>query len=196
MNWYQVCSVFVLIGMLPKASDVWQFLYLLLLALNILQFAAAERLRKGAIFLAACALGAAYLEQPFIEWPDIIGLECRMLPFVLLIWLAGRQWKEREGVRALQTAGYVICLVILCFNVLLFGSLANAMILEAVCLAIFLWAQVKKNGSWVRISGIFLILVVVFLTKEFWLSISWWIYLLAAGIGLIIFAAKNERRKH
>ena len=196
VNWYQVCSVFVLIGMLPKASDVWQFLYLLLLALNILQFAAAERLRKGAIFLAACALGAAYLEQPFIEWPDIIGLECRMLPFVLLIWLAGRQWKEREGVRALQTAGYVICLVILCFNVLLFGSLANAMILEAVCLAIFLWAQVKKNGSWVRISGIFLILVVVFLTKEFWLSISWWIYLLAAGIGLIIFAAKNERRKH
>ena len=90
----------------------------------------------------------------------------------------------------------MICLVILCFNVLLFGSLANAMILEAVCLAIFLWAQVKKNGSWVRISGIFLILVVVFLTKEFWLSISWWIYLLAAGIGLIIFAAKNERRKH
>ena len=33
-------------------------------------------------------------------------------------------------------------------------------------------------------SGIIMILVALYMTKDFWLSLSWWVYLLAAGLGL------------
>ena len=44
--------------------------------------------------------------------------------------------------------------------------------------------------------GIIIITVALYMTKDFWLSLSWWIYLLAAGLGLILFAAVNEMKKH
>lgn len=40
-----------------------------------------------------------------------------------------------------------------------------------------------------------LALVPLYMTRSFWLSISWWLYLLTAGLGLIAFAAWNEIRK-
>lgn len=40
-----------------------------------------------------------------------------------------------------------------------------------------------------------MILVALYMTKDFWLSLSWWVYLLAAGLGLIVFAAVNEMKK-
>ncbi len=72
----------------------------------------------------------------------------------------------------------------------------NALILEVICLSLFFWAQVTKNRRWVRISGSIIVVISLYMTKGFWLSISWWVYLLAAGIGLIVFAAVNEKKKH
>ena len=40
-----------------------------------------------------------------------------------------------------------------------------------------------------------LVAVVVYMTRDFWLSIAWWVYLLTAGIGLITFAAVREKRR-
>ena len=74
--------------------------------------------------------------------------------------------------------------------------MADALILEAICLAVFLWAHIGKCTRWIRISGIIIITVALYMTKDFWLSLSWWIYLLAAGLGLILFAAVNEMKKH
>lgn len=71
----------------------------------------------------------------------------------------------------------------------------NALILEGICLGIFVWSLVRRCRRWTGVSVTILILVALYMTKEFWLSISWWVYLLAAGIGLIVFAAVNEKRK-
>ena len=38
-----------------------------------------------------------------------------------------------------------------------------------------------------------LILIVLYLTRTFWLSIAWWVYLFAAGVGLILYAIKREK---
>ena len=40
-----------------------------------------------------------------------------------------------------------------------------------------------------------MLFIVLLMTKDFWMSISWWIYLLAVGIGLILFAAVIEKKK-
>ena len=73
--------------------------------------------------------------------------------------------------------------------------MANALILEGICLIVLLWALVKRCIRWVRIAAAVLVLAALYMTKGFWLSISWWVYLLTAGIGLILFAAVSERKK-
>ncbi len=75
------------------------------------------------------------------------------------------------------------------------GAVWDALILEAVSLAVFLGAHMRKCMRWIRISGIIIISVALYMTKDFWLSLSWWVYLLAAGLGLIVFAAVNEMKK-
>ena len=117
------------------------------------------------------------------------------MPAALLIFLLDPIFGKSRTVRALQTLGYSICLGLLCLDALHTGELVDALLLEGICLAVFIWAQIRKNTRWARISGIIILLVALFMTKSFWSSISWWVYLLAAGIGLIVFAAVNEKKK-
>lgn len=95
----------------------------------------------------------------------------------------------------MQRIGYMVCLGILTWDACVTGLLVDALILEVCCLIAFIWGQVKKDILWTRFCGGLMLLIVVFMTKEFWLSISWWIYLLAAGIGLVLFAAVSEKKK-
>ena len=75
------------------------------------------------------------------------------------------------------------------------NRLADALILEGVCLAVLVPSCAGKCRRWAFISGGTALGVALYVTRSFWLSISWWVYLLAAGIGLILFAARNEMKK-
>ena len=44
-------------------------------------------------------------------------------------------------------------------------------------------------------SAIMLVLLLIYVSRKFWLSIAWWVYLLVVGILLILFATKNEQLK-
>lgn len=195
-DWYHILAVFLLAAMIVDGSREWGFWYILLLALYFLQYAQVRPFKEAACFLSACLLAAAIWEQPFIRWPEVLDLELKLLPAALLVFLLRPIFGRSKTVRALQTLGYSICLSTLCLDAIRTGVLADALILEGVCLAVFIWAQVKKDILWARISGIIILLVALFMTKSFWFSISWWVYLLAAGIGLIVFAAVNEKKKH
>lgn len=72
--------------------------------------------------------------------------------------------------------------------------MADALIVEGLCLVIFIGAQILRSRLWIRISGVIMVAVALYMTKGFWLSISWWVYLLAAGLALIIFAAFKEKK--
>ena len=52
----------------------------------------------------------------------------------------------------------------------------------------------KKYKNFV-LSTIMLILLLIYVTRKFWFSIAWWVYLLVVGILLILFATKNEQLK-
>ncbi len=51
-----------------------------------------------------------------------------------------------------------------------------------------------KTGQkkWFWLGSVSLFVLVMYITKDFWLSIAWWVYLLAAGIILIAYAGWNE----
>ncbi len=195
VDWFQVLSIFVILLMAAGGDDRWWFAYVLLGAVSVLQYTEAEPLKKTAFSVSACLLATVFWGQPFVTWPPVISLELGLLPAAWLIWTAGKIWGKNPWLRVMQNLGYGICLFLLCRDVFLLGQVADALIMEALCLAIFLWAQVKKDVPWARVSGALILLIVVFLTRSFWLSISWWVYLLAAGILLILFAATVEKKR-
>ena len=118
-----------------------------------------------------------------------------LIPAAGFIWSLGRIWGDRKEITNLQTVLYCLCLGAMASDALSTGAVWDALILEAVNLAVFLLAHMRKCMRWIRISGIIMILVALYMTKDFWLSLSWWVYLLAAGLGLIVFAAVNEMKK-
>ena len=73
-------------------------------------------------------------------------------------------------------------------------ELTDAMMLILFLLGGIIIGYIKKYGPLFLCSIIFMILTVFSLTKEFWLNISWWIYVLAIGSVLIIFAINNEAK--
>lgn len=180
---------------LEQGTDVWWFVYTLFLALYLFRYRRNVSWRKPALSASACLFVLAFWGQSFIAWPEIIALECHLLPAALWIWAMGEVWGKDREVRLAQSAGYLICLGILVWDAYRGGLLVDALLAEGCCLAVFVFNQIKKDVWWVRISGCLMLLMALSMTKEFWMSISWWVYLLAAGLGLILFAAVIEKKK-
>lgn len=189
------CLLFSIIVMTVLENDKWRFIYLLMAALYCVLYRRVESVKKQALSLSACFVAAAFWLQPYVFWPEVIQLEMSLVPVVWLLWAAGLIWNETSWIGALQNLGFAICLVLLFLDTVLTGLVTDALLLEGICLGAFVWAQVKKRVWWVRLSGGMSLVVALFMTRGFWLSISWWVYLLAAGLGLVVFAGVMEKKE-
>lgn len=195
IDWYHILAGSILVILAGAGGRGWESIYTLLLILYVLQFAMDDSLRKASVTL-AMALGVWFWwRQPFIDIPELIWLESSLLPIAAAAAVLPKIWGDGREVRGLQTGIHVCCLALLTIAALFTGEVWDALILEFVCLAVFLAAGKRENRFWKNLSGVILVLVVLYMTKGFWLSLSWWVYLLAAGIGLIAFAAWNEMNK-
>ena len=167
----------------------------LLTGIYAIRFAGFGHCRRAAYTISMFLFTGAFLRQPWVAWPELVEMEMRLLPVAGNIYGLGRIWKDQKGIDMLQAAGYLGCLLILAMDAVCTGALADALILEGICLAVFFLAHMAGSRRWVKISGGFLIGVAVYMTKDFWMSIAWWVYLMAAGIGLILFAAIREKKR-
>ena len=87
---------------------------------------------------------------------------------------------------------YVFWAIIYLYALTNYSDSVDGMMFCALVLVIIFYSYYKKNGA-TFLSGILAILLNAFmLTREFWFSIPWWIYLLVLGSSLIGFAIKNE----
>ena len=194
-DWYHILVIVALVPMTVHAEPLWRFLYLLLLTAYAIQFVTVPYLKGISVTAAGFMLCLAFWNQPFVVWPELLSLEIRLIPIVALASVLPLIWGKRKMVDTVQTVLYTGCLVILAADALRTQNLADALLLEGICLAIFLYAWKKKSRRYLCLSVGFMCGVAVYLTRSFWLSLAWWVYLLAAGIGLLIFAAVNEWRK-
>lgn len=96
-------------------------------------------------------------------------------------------WRQKEW-------SVIPILAFLGLDCLAVNELASALVLEIVCLTLFFIAHKRENRRLVRVSGGFMTGVALYVMKDFWTCLAWWVYLLAAGIGLIVFAAFRERK--
>lgn len=195
MDWYHILIGPVLVILAGAGGRGWESIYTLLLILYVLQFAMIKTLRKAA-FTLALGLGIWFWwRQTFVTVPAVIWLESNLFPVAAGAAVFPVIWGKGRNVKRLQNGILAGCLLLLTVAAFHTGDVRDALILEIICLLAFLAAGRAKNRFWKNLSGTVLVLVVLYMTKVFWLSLSWWVYLLAAGIGLIAFAAWTEMNK-
>ncbi len=77
-----------------------------------------------------------------------------------------------------------------------YSSEKDGMIYVLSLVAILIYSYSKKYGAIFVVTTLGIILNALALTREFWFSIPWWIYLLLIGTILIGFAIKNESNEN
>lgn len=103
-----------------------------------------------------------------------------------------RIWYDKwEGVRWVQFVLIWQTLGALLWFDLWDGELINVLVLGLTALAILMVAAVRNQKEYVIGSAILLLFIAVYLTRGFWMSIAWWVYLFAAGVILIALALKK-----
>ena len=107
-----------------------------------------------------------------------------------LIWYDKEDKAEVNIVQLTVLCGVFVNMLIL--N-LLCGELEDALVLGITALVIAIFAGIKNNRLYVIISSITLLLIAFYITRTFWLSIAWWVYMFVAGVILVLIAVKKEK---
>jgi hypothetical protein len=103
-------------------------------------------------------------------------------------------WYDSQEVRVAQFVMTCILLVLLLISDAFHGGLINVLIYGAACVGIILAAAIRNSREYVIAASVALSMLVIYITRAFWLSIAWWVYLFAAGVVLIVFAVIKERK--
>ena len=103
-----------------------------------------------------------------------------------ILHIASKYYKDLDVIE------YVFWGFIYLYALTSYADSTDGIIFSFLILAVIFYSYYKKYGA-TFICAIAAILVNAFaLTREFWLSIPWWIYLLVIGGALVGFAVKNE----
>ena len=113
------------------------------------------------------------------------------------IVLLGKIWYDTiEKVRILQFIGACLLTALLILNNLAAPALPNVLFLGVSALAMLIIGTILKQKKYAILAAVTLILVALYITRELWMSIAWWVYLFVAGVGLVIFAIKKEKAEN
>ena len=91
-----------------------------------------------------------------------------------------------------QPFEYIGLIIIYVFAIFMYTSELDGMIFMLLLLAYTIIGYNKQWGPVTRVSLAFILINVFLLTRMFWLSLPWWVYILIIGLVLIGFAIKNE----
>ena len=103
MDWFQILSGLTILYMIWAGDERWRFVYLLAAAVYSFQYTADESIKKPALSVSAVFLAAAFWQQPFLQWPDLVELEMNLLPAVCFTWILGVIWERNPWIRVMQT---------------------------------------------------------------------------------------------
>ena len=126
--------------------------------------------------------------------PKDFEIEIMSLFFGTGIVLLGMIWYDKiNGIRNVQFVLTCVTLVVLLFHNIEVEELANLMFLGITGIIMLVAASIKNHREYVIASSVTLSLLAIYLTRQFWLSIAWWVYLFVAGVILVGIAIKKER---
>lgn len=115
--------------------------------------------------------------------------------------MAAYLFMQREK-EALQSVQYwiimMLILLLVCYNHYLESDLIATIGSSVTLVALMIWAEWQKQKTITRTAGVALAVLLVYATREIWLSIAWWIYMMVAGIlmvGIAIWREKSAETK-
>lgn len=172
--WILVCTVLISITLFLKDATAKAVLRTIALITGL----------AAAFSQAYFEIGAGFI----VEWYSfLVGIAIVLLG---IIW-----YDEKEGISIAQFVLTCFVLGILLLNNLVnvHCGIINVLILGIVGVVILLTAVFKGDKKYAIASTVTLVLMALYITRAFWLSIAWWVYLFVAGLGLILLAIKKER---
>ena len=181
-----------------KNTDYGWPLVFLTMALMIFNWIG--RTRTPAKIVAAIAtipVAAALIKQPFIDLPDVY-----MTEFVLAVILADAavirfliKPAEEKVMKYSWFAVVTVCLTVEGISAAISGETFDLIVTGVAAGGIFLFSFIKKSRLWFILGVVSIIGIAVYLSATFWSSMAWLLYLLIAGVIMIVLAAGNEWRK-
>lgn len=193
----QILTVLILV----QGSFLEGFIRMGMHGLTMVFFLTAVVLKKkndiGKGILYTCALIAgemAVLNQPYFE--ILKGYRVEWVCFMLgigIVLLHGIWYDKAKGIKVVNFVLTCILLTTLLFNDIIQGGLGNVIILGVVGVIMLIVAALFNQREYVILSSVTLILLILYITRSFWLSIAWWVYLFVAGVILVLLAIKKEK---
>lgn len=114
------------------------------------------------------------------------------LVFARILWYDVEEAKTTLNVIT-YTAACIMYPILLGHN-LVEEHLACVLTLGISAFIILIWSAIAGSKKYMILSGIVLIIMAIYLTRAFWLSIAWWVYLMIAGIVCITLAIVKEKK--
>lgn len=180
-----------------KMPEAWVMVFFLLIAMNIFMIGIAfpdTGVKRVFRTIALPAFITAVLAQPFVEIPDAYTVEWVCFLIAMGIVLFRFIWYDKkETFSILYFITICVLLGVLLLSDLISGGIGNVLILGLTGIVMLILASIQNNKKYVVASSVTLILLVLYLTREFWLSIAWWVYLFAAGVVLVLLAVKKAK---
>ncbi|MGN0604935.1 MAG: DUF2157 domain-containing protein [Oscillospiraceae bacterium] len=147
----------------------------------------------------SCALiifAQAVACQEWIDIPPYLRTEFYITLGILYCLALKKIWKGYEKrVNKITFAVAIISIVYLIYEIFIYRQLIDAEILISAGIVMMIFSFMKKRKKWFILSSATVIFIVFYMTRDFWFSIQWWLYLLMAGILLISVAGANEYLK-
>ena len=144
------------------------------------------------IFKAITYVGIYALYRDLLWEFGLEELACTEAIGIVILAIALLKDIIKKYVKDLDTLEYFIFSIIYLYAIGLYTSEADGIVFVLFVVALVMYSYMKKYGAIFIVSIMAILLNAILLTREFWLSIPWWIYLLLVGGILIGFAIKNE----
>lgn len=98
----------------------------------------------------------------------------------------------KKYIKEIDIVEYIAFSIIYLMALSMYVNEKDGMIYVFALVCLVAYSYMKKYGVLFIVTILAIIVNALALTREFWFSIPWWMYLLVIGVTLIIFAMKNE----
>lgn len=182
----------LLMAFVGQNSDEQYMVLWILLTISLANSALLSKYKLWSRILGTIALlpgMSVFWTCPWVEVPRQFTVEYGCIWAELAVVLLGYIWYDIKDIKIVQFILNCHLLGILLLWNLCGGELANALLLGGISMVMILLAAFLHRKNYMLAGSISLFLLVVYATRGLWLNIAWWVYLLLAGVVLIILAS-------
>jgi len=200
IDWFTLLNIIAAAALLSVDGRMGRFLGGILLVIYALLFFRRVGVKYAddiTLTFAAAFCCLTYWLQPFFINQGVLSMEINLLP-VILFFITLNRFLFQSAKKATGFLLYLascMCLGILAVDAIDTGELTDAIIIGVIALLMLGVSFMKKSKRWFVLSALTLVILGIYMSRSFWLSLAWWIYLLSAGLALIALAAINEAAK-